>query len=275
MKTLYASDLDGTLLTKEERVSPYSCEKLNRMIENGLLFTFATARSVSSARNAVRGLDVTAPVILYNGGLVYDFNAKRDLHSVLFADDVKEYVLSLLRQYGIMPFVFAASDDRERVLWKSGEESPGMARYLCRRREDPRMEAVGSERELLGGYTFNFKCIGPKQQLEGAWNVLKYDPRVICIFQQETYQNDFWMEISPRDATKANAVLFLMNYLGCDRTVCFGDSSNDSDMFDVCDEKYAVMNADGWLKDKATGVIGYCEEDGVVKWLESRFGSER
>ena len=128
MKTLYASDLDGTLLTKEERVSPYSCEKLNRMIENGLLFTFATARSVSSARNAVRGLDVTAPVILYNGGLVYDFNAKRDLHSVLFADDVKEYVLSLLRQYGIMPFVFAASDDRERVLWKSGEESPGMAR---------------------------------------------------------------------------------------------------------------------------------------------------
>lgn len=275
MKTLYASDLDGTLLTKEERVSPYSCEKLNRMIENGLLFTFATARSVSSARNAVRGLDVTAPVILYNGGLVYDFNAKRDLHSVLFADDVKEYVLSLLRQYGIMPFVFAASDDRERVLWKSGEESPGMARYLCRRREDPRMEAVGSERELLGGYTFNFKCIGPKQQLEGAWNVLKYDPCVICIFHQETYQNDFWMEISPRDATKANAVLFLKNYLGCDRTVCFGDSSNDSDMFDVCDEKYAVMNADGWLKDKATGVIGYCEEDGVVKWLESRFGSER
>lgn len=275
MKTLYASDLDGTLLTKEERVSPYSCEKLNRMIENGLLFTFATARSVSSARNAVRGLDVTAPVILYNGGLVYDFNAKRDLHSVLFADDVKEYVLSLLRQYGIMPFVFAASDDREWVLWKSGEESPGMARYLCRRREDPRMEAVGSERELLGGYTFNFKCIGPKQQLEGAWNVLKYDPRVICIFHQETYQNDFWMEISPRDATKANAVLFLKNYLGCDRTVCFGDSSNDSDMFDVCDEKYAVMNADGWLKDKATGVIGYCEEDGVVKWLESRFGSER
>ena len=91
MKTLYASDLDGTLLTKEERVSPYSCEKLNRMIENGLLFTFATARSVSSARNAVRGLDVTAPVILYNGGLVYDFNAKRDLHSVLFADDVQTF----------------------------------------------------------------------------------------------------------------------------------------------------------------------------------------
>ena len=42
-------------------------------------------------------------------------------------------------------------------------------------------------------------------------------------------------------------------------------------MFDVCDEKYAVMNADSWLMEKATGVIGYCEEDGVAKWLEEHY----
>ena len=41
-------------------------------------------------------------------------------------------------------------------------------------------------------------------------------------------------------------------------------------MFDVCEEKYAVMNADDWLKAKATGVVGYCEEDGVAKFLETR-----
>ena len=55
-------------------------------------------------------------------------------------------------------------------------------------------------------------------------------------------------------------------------TFCFGDSSNDSDLFDVCDEKYAVENADDWLKAKATGVIGYCEEDGVAKWLDEHAG---
>ncbi len=38
MKTLFVTDLDGTLLTKEERVSEYSREKLNRMIERGLMF---------------------------------------------------------------------------------------------------------------------------------------------------------------------------------------------------------------------------------------------
>ena len=54
--------------------------------------------------------------------------------------------------------------------------------------------------------------------------------------------------------------------------MCFGDSANDSDMFDVCDEKYAVQNADDWLKAKATSVIGYCEEDGVAKWLDEHAG---
>ncbi len=272
MKTLYVSDLDGTLLTKEENISQYSREKLNRLISAGMLFTVATARSVSSARYAVRGLNVSAPVVLYNGGLVYDFRSGETLRAVLFADDIKAYVLSVLRERGIMPFVFSAFSDRERVAWVAGQESIGMVRYLYRRKDDPRMEPVNSEREMLDGNTFYFKCIGPKEQLESAWNVLKYDPRVICIFHQETYQNDFWMEISPREATKANAVAFLQRQQGCDRTVCFGDSSNDSDMFDVCDEKYAVQNADDWLKEKATGVIGYCEEDGVAKWLVEHSG---
>ena len=272
MKTLFVSDLDGTLLTKEERISEYSQEKLNRLISAGMPFTFATARSVVSARNAVRGLNLSVPVILYNGGLVYDFKTKNILRAILFADDVKWHVLSVLQEHGLMPFVFGAFPDRERVAWKTGDESLGMIRYLSRRTRDPRLEPVHSERELLEGSTFYFKCIGPQATLERAWNDLKLDSRYICIYHQETYQSDFWMEISPREATKANAVAFLKYEQGCDRAVCFGDSSNDSDMFDVCDEKYAVMNADGWLKAKATGVIGYCEEDGVAKWLMEHAG---
>ena len=271
MKTLFVSDLDGTLLTREERVSPYSCEKLNRLIEDGLLFTYATARSVVSAQKAVTGLNVSAPAVLYNGGLIYNFGTREVLRAVLFPEDVKFHVLSVLEEYGIPPLVFGANNGRERVAWQAGRETYGMKRYLSRRTGDARMAAVQSGGEAVEGSVFNFKCIGPREQIERAWNVLKYDGRVICIFHQETYQNDFWMEISPAEATKAKAVCFLKEKLGCNRVVCFGDSSNDSDMFDVCEEKYAVMNADGWLKDKATGVIGFCEEDGVAKWLTERF----
>ena len=273
MKTLFVTDLDGTLLTKDERVSAYSRERLNRLIENGLLFTYATARSFESARRAVAGLNVNIPVVLYNGGLILNPQTAEALNAVLFGEEEKKYVYRVLRDYNIQPFVFGANKDRsrERMAWIAGCESPGMQRYLLRRREDIRVVSVHGEEELLDGAVFYFKCIGPSGMLERAWNDLKLDSRFICIYHQETYQSDFWLEISPRQATKAKGVQKLKSLLGCDRVVCFGDTSNDSDMFDVCDEKYAVMNADEWLKQKATGVIGYCEEDGVAKWLEEHF----
>ncbi len=270
-KTLYVSDLDGTLLTKYETVSPYSAQLLNDLMERGLLFTFATARSVVSAKSATSALGIRTPVILYNGGLVYNLSTREVLRAVLFTPEEKGYILTVLEEYGIVPFVFGATNERETLRWIDGRESYGMKRYLDRRRSDARLCQAANEGELLEGNVFYFKCIGPREQLERAWNDLKLDTRFICIFHQETYQNDFWMEISPREATKANAVSFLRNRLACDKVVCFGDTSNDSDMFDVCDEKFAVMNADGWLKEKATGVIGYCEEDGVAKFLAERF----
>ena len=179
------------------------------------------------------------------------------------------YVRAVLREYGILPVVFGATETRERLVWLEGRETDGIRRYLHRRAGDDRLGPVRTEEALTEGFVFYFKCIGPRELLARAWNDLKLDSRFICIFHQETYQNDFWLEISPRAATKANGVRFLRNYFSSPRAVCFGDTSNDSDMFDVCEEKYAVMNADAWLKEKATGVIGYCEEDGVAKFLEA------
>ena len=272
MKTLFVSDLDGTLLTRHEAVSAYSTEHLNRLIEKGMPFTYATARSVGSALRALRGLNVRLPAVFYNGGLIYDIGRKETLRFIVFAEDQKRYVLSVLEEHGISPVVFGADNSRERFAWHVGKESVGVKRYLERRKDDPRMAPAYSAEELLRDHVFYFKCIGPRNQLESAWNILKMDERFICIFHQETYQNDFWMEISPKEATKANAARFLKERLGFDKLVCFGDSANDSDLFDVCDEKYAVKNADDWLKEKATGVIGYCEEDGVAKWLDEHAG---
>lgn len=276
MKTLYVTDLDGTLLTSRERVSDYSREKLNVLTDRGMILSFATARSALSAKNALGGLKIRAPVVLYNGGLIYNYETGVTLRAVLFTEEEKRYVFSVLKQFDIRPFIFGARDrGRERIAYLVGKETLGINRYLYRRRGDERIDPVEGEGELLEGYIFYFKCICPREQLGMAWDILKYDERFICIFHQEVYQNDFWMEISPREATKANGVKFLKDRLGCERAVCFGDTSNDSDMFDVCDEKYAVMNADSWLKEKATGVIGYCEEDGVAKWLEANYRPDR
>ena len=48
---LYISDLDGTLLNSEGKLSEYTIKTINEMIEEGLDFTIATARGFDSVKS--------------------------------------------------------------------------------------------------------------------------------------------------------------------------------------------------------------------------------
>jgi hypothetical protein len=45
MKTLYVSDLDGTLLNSQETTTQYTNQVINELVDNGLLFSYATTKS--------------------------------------------------------------------------------------------------------------------------------------------------------------------------------------------------------------------------------------
>ena len=51
-RTLYVSDLDGTLLRSDERTSDYTNSVINRLTRHGMLFSYATARSCHTARKS-------------------------------------------------------------------------------------------------------------------------------------------------------------------------------------------------------------------------------
>ena len=69
-RTLYVSDLDGTLLNKQDRINPKSIRIINDLVERGMTFTYATARSLSSASIVTQGLSAAIPVIVYNGAFI-------------------------------------------------------------------------------------------------------------------------------------------------------------------------------------------------------------
>ena len=68
---LYISDLDGTLLNSEQVVSDRSAGIINGLIEAGLNFTIATARSYEASKNILEPLHLKLPVILNNGAFIY------------------------------------------------------------------------------------------------------------------------------------------------------------------------------------------------------------
>lgn len=54
MNPLYVSDLDGTLLRSDESLSPFTAETIQGLIEKGMLFSYATARSFVTASKVAK-----------------------------------------------------------------------------------------------------------------------------------------------------------------------------------------------------------------------------
>lgn len=267
LKTLFVSDLDGTLLTSKECVSEYSLKHLNELIDGGLAFTYATARSLNSAAKACWGLRQNLPVILYNGAVIMEPSTRRMLYNNHFNRGQLMYLKELFYRHNAWPLVYSFRGLEERVSWVTEKETAGMRRYLERRKDDPRLHPVTCREELAGDEIFYFNCIGKKEDLDALHEEVENSLDMKCIYERETYQTDYWCEIMPRSTSKGAAAEELKKILAAEKLVVFGDGINDVELFKSADEKYAMKNADESLKALATSVIGYSEEDGVVKFI--------
>ena len=267
MKELYVTDLDGTLLNSQDRISPFSVRIINELTNKGLLFTYATARSLVSASKVTEGLSTEIPVIAYNGVFIIQPSTGEILSSEGFTDEERSKVREKLTQYRISPLVYSFINGVEKVSWIPQHENDGIRRYLNNRQGDRRFRAARDSDSLYQGNVFYYTCIGEKNELQPVYDLFSNDSHFRCTLQQELYRPEYWCEIMPAMASKANAIRKLKEMWGCSRVISFGNAINDIPMFEVSDECYAVENAVDELKVVATGVIRSNEEDGVAKWL--------
>ena len=270
-KTLYVSDLDGTLLRKNQRTSDYTNEMINSLIAKGMHFSYATARSSYTSVKVTQGLTAGFPLIVYNGAFILDNQTGRHLVENYFPRELVVTLLQLLKEREIAPLVYAFVEGRERFSYELSQLNQATIEFV-NSRQDERQRPVDTFAQLLEGDIFYITCIGEEEKVKPIYE--QYKERLNCIFHKDIYSGEYWLEMLPKMASKANAVVQLKKYLGCDRVVVFGDAMNDASMFDIADESYAVANAVDALKEKATAVIGSNEEDAVAHWLEKRFEQE-
>lgn len=265
MKTLYVSDLDGTLLRKNETLSSYTIKTINALTSSGMLFSYATARSLNTAKKVTEGLNTHFPLIIYNGAFVKDNITEDILIANYFDEDIYE-VLRDLFAHEIYPIIYSYQNNIEKFSYIAAKATSGMQAFLNSRKGDKRTNIVTTESELMYGDLFYITCIDKPEKLEPFYH--KYKNKYHVVYQKDIYTGEQWLEIMPQKASKAQAALQLKQKLECDRLVVFGDGKNDIDMFEIADEAYAVENAVSELKAVATGIIGSNENDGVAKYLQ-------
>ncbi|MDR0998901.1 MAG: HAD-IIB family hydrolase, partial [Treponema sp.] len=163
MKTLYVTDLDGTLLSTNNKLSEYTIKTLNSLIENGMCFSYATARSLSSATVVTKGLTTNIPVITYNGTFIVNAYTGEKLFSLFFNDHEKNVVKTFLNKNSIYPLVYGYINGEEKVSWIRAKENDGIKNYSNSRKSDKRLRPVETNEQLYAGELFYFTCIGEKE----------------------------------------------------------------------------------------------------------------
>lgn len=273
MQTLYVSDLDGTLLRSDQKTSDYTNGVINTLSEKGVYFSYATARSFHTARKVTKGMEAYFPLIVYNGAFIVENGTGRILQAVYFQKEEASEILSALLGQGVQPIVYSVTEGKEQMRYIRRRLHPEAAAFMDTRKGDLRDTPAEDEGQLMQGDVFYFTCIEEADKLEPLYEAFRQKYR--CVYARDIYSDAQWLEIMPKEASKANAIGRLKKMLGCEKVVVFGDGLNDVDMFELADEAYAVENAAPELKEKATAVIGSNNEDGVARYLAGRLGLNR
>lgn len=108
---LFVSGLDGVLLTEEDTLTPYSRVQLNRMLDDGMQFTLATARTPASVWETTGELRFRLPVVVMDGAALYDMKRKRYLCTHPLPREIVLRCEEVFRAQGFQCFLNGVLDD--------------------------------------------------------------------------------------------------------------------------------------------------------------------
>lgn len=276
---LYVSDLDGTLLDAGGKLGDESRRLLSGMLSQGLRFTVASARSVFSIGQMLQGLDISLPVIEFNGAFLSDVSTGRHLAVNAMNGAVKHGVYLEIQAAGFLPFISTFDGERDN-LYHSAITNDGMRWYYDDRTalRDPRLRPPRALEGILDEQVICFTVIDRGERLQPLAERLEslYGSLVkLHLFRHLYTEGWHWLTVHDARACKARALRSLLDMLGespTDLTV-FGDDVNDLEMFEQAGRAIAVANAIEPAKERADLIIGSNLEDSVAKFIYSEWAS--
>jgi len=267
---IYVSDLDGTLLNSEGKLTDYTIENIKMLMSKGVKFTIASARSIFTATDFIEKLGLSIPIVLRNGAFIYDPVNKKILMQKFLTQKQIQPILEFFIDEGLNPIVHHKIDEKLYVDY-TRIDNYGEKQYIS-----SRLEAGDRRFRKVDGYSYDSASkfiamcvIGQNNIQEVVFKkVEKLFPKGYIIHKYvDTYSNHTWIEINHPEATKKNAIDYILDYLGETEYTAFGDNINDLSMLENAVAAYipesSYLAKAGYSYEKTSSI----DRDGVVNKL--------
>lgn len=270
---LFVTDLDGTLLNSNKEVSIKSTEILNKLIDNGVNFTIATARTPATVVDLLQDVNLKLPAVLMNGVLLYDIKEEKYINIKEIEKDTVDKVFNILNKFDKNAMVYGIRNNHLWVYHKEFEYSWEYDFYKERadRKQKTFLKVENYQECINESKVINFIVFDKYEKIKGIYDELKKIDEISVEYYEDIYEKGcYFLEAYSAEASKANGIKLLSDYIEHDKLICFGDNLNDIPMFELADECYATANAVERVKEISTDVIGSCDEDGVALFIENK-----
>jgi 5-amino-6-(5-phospho-D-ribitylamino)uracil phosphatase len=276
-EALFVTDLDGTLLLPDASVGSRSAAIINDYIAQGGLFTYATARSYTSASRVTNGLQLELPVITYGGAIMVDPMSGQQREAVRIGEDAVKAVLNAGADTdSFQPILFVMHEGRDRICWLPEKSTAYVDRFINQRKGDPRLLPLHNF-DAVSANAFYVSIIGNEQtcrQLQTSMGELLVG--CTTVLSEDVYTEDeYWYEIYSEAATKAVAITALQDDIGASGLICAGDNENDLPMFAIADRSLAVANSSEKVRTAASEIISSNVDEGVARWISINLSRNR
>lgn len=263
-KYLIALDLDGTLMTSFNDYDPETFEFIKSLHKQGHIIVLATGRPYRSTKFVYDILELTTPMLNYNGAIVtnpHNSNFpkvdirinKESLCDILYHT---KGMINAFCEIGDDIFVNQLTPSIEPYLHLDGGNL--VEGQLCHTlRGNPNGALVFVEHDAAKEFEDYVLTKYQGELLIRHWPV--EDCNIVEVFNPNT--------------TKGNGLEHIAKYyqIPVERTIAIGDGHNDIEMLDYAGIAVAMKNSHPELLPYATVITDSNKEQGVLKFLKTFF----
>lgn len=277
MTKWFVTDMDGTFLNNDRKISPRSYEVIKRVKEKGSDFFIATGRIDLAVRGYYNSIGLDGAVISCNGALVRNLKTGEIIHANEFNYDQLKIIFDNYKKYtdGSVEFhIYTTNYIYCETI------SVSLARIL--RVEEGLPEHLKTPMQILSE-NFLETIIDNEERCFKIMMISKNHDVLLKIYEETrksfdvegTFSASNFFDIMPKGATKGEGVRKVAEYYGYDmkESVVFGDNMNDIDMLTVAGTSICPSNARQEIQQLCNEVIGNNNDFAVLDYIEKYIDS--
>ena len=268
MIKLIASDLDGTILDGSNSISKDNLKAIDSLRKENIPLVICTGKTYALSKDVCKNLHARFG-IFGNGSQIVDLSTGNEILSKYLSLSEIKACYSIIQKYDLHVHAYTeTSIITPKLLYMDLRNSILFPDKVNIKIVDSVLDYAKAEKEpilkLIVSSTSSLLKV--KEELEKATNLNIIHITKTGIYKDNVINKEYeYLDISPLNATKGNALQVLSNYLDVqkDDILSIGDNINDIDMFKVSNISVAVNNACDQVKLNANYVAKNSVENGA------------